>query len=95
MHVPLPINWYFRRKLPFCTESYIKSAKFYLNIYDTSITIKVITAGSGDVEVIAYLDDEEVGHAKNFSCGNFKIKVMLTKKLLWEVGKGGLYDLEL
>lgn len=81
--------------MEFVPEKYITSAKFYPDIHTPSLTITGVTRGTGNVKAIAYLDGKEVGCEESYSCGNFTLNVKLTEKKLWEVGKGGLYDLKL
>lgn len=81
--------------IEFVPEKYIKSAKFYPDIHTPSVTITGVTCGTGKVKATSYLDGKEVGFGEIYSCGNFSLNIKLTEKKLWEVGKGGLYDLKL
>lgn len=81
--------------LEFVPSKYIKSAKYYPNINDVSLGITGVTCGNGKVVATAYFDGKEVGKAEGYSDGNFFINLRLLEKHLWEVGKGGLYDLVL
>lgn len=81
--------------LEFVPEKYIKSAKYYPDTDNQSVTIIGETEGCGIVEATSCIDGKEVGKAVAKSGGHFVLTVELSEKLVWEVGKGGLYDLEL
>lgn len=75
---------------------YIDSVKYYPNVEDCSLTITARLVGSGTFSAKALIDGEVVGCAKSKNASNvLNLTLKLNKKLLWQVGKGGLYDLEL
>lgn len=82
--------------LEFREENYIKSVKYYPNINDCSLTVTATLRGSGEFSLAAFWDNKEVGKASTKTSGNsVTLTLPLKEKHLWEVGKGGLYDLEL
>lgn len=82
--------------LEFREENYIKSVKYYPNINDCSLTVTATLRGSGELSLAAFWDNKEVGKASTKTSGNsVTLTLPLKEKHLWEVGKGGLYDLEL
>ena len=81
--------------LEFVPKQYLKGAKYYSNIEKATVTVVGETCGFGYVDIVAKLNGKEVGRERVYSNGSYTATVALSKKLLWEVGKGGLYDLEL
>jgi len=80
--------------LEFVPENYIKSAKYYPDINKPAVTVTGETCGFGDVDICVTLEGEEVGRETVYSGGSFSATIHLSKKLLWEIGKGGLYSVE-
>ncbi|MCQ2770665.1 MAG: beta-galactosidase [Clostridia bacterium] len=82
--------------LEFTPMDYIKSFRVYPNINDCSITINADLFGKGKLTATAYYNGKEVGCAevKNAEYSS-TLKVDLSEKHLWELGKGRLYDLKL
>jgi len=77
-------------------ESFIKSVKYYTNPDDSSLTVWADFEGRGDFSAEAYFDGKLVGSTLACDVGsNGFFKLTLTEKRLWEVGKGGLYELKL
>ncbi len=81
--------------LEFVPEQYLLSAKYYPDTETPSVTITGTTVGCGEVKASAFLDGKPVGVASAYSGGTYALTIPLSEKRLWEVGKGGLYDLEL
>ena len=82
--------------MEFCPENYIKSVKYYPNITDGSLTIHAEIVGNGTFEARAFWDGKEVGVASTDTLGQtVTLTLNLSEKHLWEVGKGGLYSLNL
>ncbi len=82
--------------LEFRPESYIKSVKYYPNVQDCSITVSAELKGNGKFSAKALWDGKEVGFKETDTCGqSATFTLPLSEKHLWEVGKGGLYDLSL
>ncbi len=82
--------------MEFCPESYIKNVKYFPNIADGTVTITADLSGSGDFSAKAFWDGKEVGSKAVKTYGQTAtITLDLAEKHLWEVGKGGLYELTL
>lgn len=82
--------------MEFCPNAYIKNVKYFPNISNSSLTITADTVGHGTFTAKAFWDGKEVGSATSEVLGQtISVTVELTEKHLWEVGKGGLYSLEL
>lgn len=82
--------------MEFCPESYIKSVKYFPNIADGSLTLSAELCGEGLFTAVAYWDKKEAGRKSVMTYGQTAtITLELSEKHLWEVGKGGLYELEL
>ena len=82
--------------MEFCPESYIKSVKYYPNITDGTLTIHAELVGNGIFSAKAFWDGTEVGNASTDTLGQtVTLTLNLSEKHLWEVGKGGLYSLNL
>lgn len=82
--------------LEFREESFIKSVRYYPNINKGTITLLAKLEGKGTFSAKAFWDGKEVGFASSEVFGNtVSVTLELSEKHLWEVGKGGLYDLEL
>ena len=76
--------------------SYIKSAKYYPDIHEGTLTIVGETLGKGTLTVKSSFEGKPTGET-TVECrgGVFKAVVKLTEQHLWTLGVGGLYDLEL
>ncbi len=82
--------------LEFVPESYIKSARYYPDIDNSALYIEGKANGTGEVYAEAFFNGKSVGCASSMtSNGSFKLKINISELILWEVGKGNLYDLEL
>ncbi len=82
--------------MEFCSVNYIKNFKVFPNIDEGSVTIQADLCGKGDICAKAYWDSKEVGSASMKASGQTStFTIHLSEKHLWEVGKGGLYSLEL
>ena len=82
--------------MEFCPENYIKSVKYYPNITDGTLTIHAELVGNGTFSAKAFWDGKEVGNASTDTLGQTAtLTLNLSEKHLWEVGKGGLYSLNL
>ena len=82
--------------MEFCPVNYIKNFKVFPNIDEGSVTIQADLCGSGDISATAYWDGKEVGTVSMKASGQTStFTIPLSEKYLWEVGKGGLYSLEL
>lgn len=77
-------------------KDYIESVKYYPNIDACSLTVMAKIVGSGSLSAKAILNGKVVGESQcTASNGTVTFTINLTEKLLWQAGKGGLYDLEL
>ena len=82
--------------MEFCPVNYIKNFKVFPNIDDASVTIQADLCGSGDISAKAFWGGKEVGALSVKTTGQTATFALpLSEKHLWEVGKGGLYSLEL
>ena len=82
--------------MEFCPENYIKSVKYYPNITDGTLTIHAELVGNGTFSATAFWDGKEVASASTETLGQTAtLTLNLSEKHLWEVGKGGLYSLNL
>lgn len=82
--------------LEFVSEQYIKNAKYYADIDNAVLTISGEVSGKGSLTAKATYDGENMGEVTaKVSHGFFTVQIKLAKLYLWEIGKGGLYDLEL
>lgn len=82
--------------LEYVPYEYIKSAKYYTDIENSSISIKAQTEGKGTVTAEAFYDGKSVGKASASSNGgSVDLKIDLSELHLWEPGHGRLYDLKL
>ena len=82
--------------MEFCPENYIKSVKYFPNITDGTLTIHAELVGNGTFAATALWDGKEVGTASTDALGQTAtLTLNLSEKHLWEVGKGGLYALNL
>lgn len=82
--------------LEFREQSFIKSVRYYPNINEGTLTLTARLEGEGELSATAFWGENEVGTASSKTSGDSAtITLALKEKHLWEVGKGGLYDLEL
>ncbi len=82
--------------MEFCPVNYIKSFKVFPNVAKGSVTIQSEVCGDGTLCAKAYWENKEVGSVCAQAQGQtVSFTVDLEEKHLWEVGKGGLYALEL
>ncbi len=75
-------------------KTYIKNAKFYPDIHDSTLTVIGETVGAGTLTIASAFEGKPTG-AVTVDChgGMFKAVLVLEETHLWEIGKGGLYDL--
>lgn len=82
--------------LEYTPKNYIKSFKIYPDPDDCSVTLWAELEGRADFTAEAFLNGKAVGKAERKGCvGGGFFKIDLSEKQLWEIGKGGLYDLKL
>ena len=79
-----------------CPENYIKSYKVFPNISNGTVTVEAVVCGKGEFCAKAFWGEKEVGAVKAEALGQtVTVTVPLKEKHIWEIGKGGLYSLEL
>jgi len=82
--------------LEFTPKEHIISAVYQPDPANGCLHLRVNTQGSGPVHAKAFWEGGGVGQASaKSSCGFARFTLPLGETHLWEVGKGGLYDLEL
>ncbi|MBE5892406.1 MAG: beta-galactosidase [Lachnospiraceae bacterium] len=82
--------------LEFVPFTYVKSAKYYPDIDNGCLTVTGITEGAATLTLTAKWDGEVAATKSIISKGGFfSTQLELPEVHLWEVGKGGLYDLEI
>ena len=82
--------------LEFVPKAYIQKVKYYPSVQDQSLTVLATLQGEGTLTATAFFDGKEMGCTEVYARGGVvTLNVLLEEKHLWEVGKGGLYDLEL
>ena len=78
---------------------YIESIRYYPDVDNCSVTLKTLVKGKGlsNLNIRLYYDGKEVGIANHKINGDGYVftEVKLLERHLWEVGKGGLYDVKL
>ncbi len=80
--------------LEFTPKNYIKSLKYLTDISSKTITVQAELVGNGRLVAEAFFDGRPMGSASaEANCGNAMLTLTLDELHLWEVGKGGLYDI--
>lgn len=82
--------------LEFTPKSYIKNFRLYPDADAGTVTVQAEVIGCGKLTATASFNGNPMGEA-SISCSGATavLSVSLEEKHLWELGKGGLYDLEL
>lgn len=78
--------------------SYIEKVQYNTNVEDRSLTVsaKVVNGEGNTLTATAYWNGKKVGEASAKATHNrCDVVISLSELHLWEVGKGGLYDLTL
>ncbi|MBP3323103.1 MAG: beta-galactosidase, partial [Clostridia bacterium] len=82
--------------LEFTPKAYIKNVKYYPDANNGTLTVNATVVGAGTLKVAASFEGAEMGEAEVTTLGGFvTLNLKLKEKHLWEVNKGGLYDLVL
>lgn len=82
--------------LEFVPKSYIKSAKYYPDAENGTITVIGEVYGGGTVNISTSYEGKDTGNISVKTNGNnFCAQIKLEEIHLWEPGHGRLYDLEL
>ena len=80
--------------LEFLPQTHIINAKYLTNAEDAVLTVDANLSGKGILTAQAFYNGVPAGKASTVSNGGKALLTIgLTEKHLWEVGKGGLYDL--
>lgn len=80
--------------LEFVSKKYIESAKYYPDTHNGILNIEGRTSCPGDVKIRAEFMGKPMGSTTVSTDGNyFFAHLKLDELHLWEIGKGGLYDL--
>lgn len=76
--------------------AHIESAKYYTDPENGVLTVVAKLSGEADLTVKASFEGKEMGQTcVKGACGELTVTLPLAEKHLWELGKGGLYDLVL
>ena len=82
--------------LEFVPKTHVKYFRLTPDVPSCSVQISAKLCGKGRFTAVASFDGTEVGSASAASDGGtLSVSVPLSEKHLWEIGKGGLYDLTL
>ena len=82
--------------LEFTPNAYIKNFRLYPDADNGTLSIQAEVVGTGKLTAAASFDGNAMGEASVDCTGTTAvINLSLAEKHLWELGKGGLYDLEL
>ncbi len=82
--------------LEFTPKAYIQSVKLDTDVPSATLYITAQLARAGEFRAEASFEGQPMGSVKALSRGGeLRVHIPLAEKHLWELGKGGLYDLEL
>ncbi|MBO5213560.1 MAG: beta-galactosidase [Clostridia bacterium] len=81
--------------LEFLPKNHVKNVKYYPNITNSSVTICGEVTGSGEIQIKTSFEGIPTGQTSVRAAGAFTACIPLSEAHLWEVGKGGLYDVEI
>lgn len=82
--------------LEFTPKEYVDSIKIFPSVETSSVTLILNTVGAADLSVLASFDGKPMGSAGCKSKGgSVSLSIPLCEPHLWEVGKGGLYNLRI
>ncbi len=81
--------------LEFVPKNYIKSIKLDTDTENATVHISGELCGKGKLRASASFEGKAAGEATVNAAGYFNITVNLSELHLWEIGRGGLYDLTL
>lgn len=82
--------------LEFLPETHIVKAKYFPDVATSSVNVHLILNGTADLTIKTSFEGSPTGDVlvKN-ARGQVSVSIPLTETHLWEIGKGGLYDLNL
>ena len=83
--------------LEFVPTAHIEKVKFFPDAVNATLSVLANVTGSGTLSVKASFEGKPMGEASSEISvgGQIMLTVPLAEKHLWELGVGGLYDLEL
>ncbi len=81
--------------LEFTARNYIKSFKLDTDTENKTLHISGEVCGKGRISAVTSFEGKETGSCSVNTSGYFNMAVNLSELHLWELGKGGLYDLVL
>ena len=82
--------------LEFTPKAYIKNFRLYPDADAGTVAIQAEVVGTGKLTATASFDGKPMGEASVECTGTTAVlNLSVTERHLWELGKGGLYDLEL
>ena len=82
--------------LEFVPKNYVAKVKYFTDIESATLSIHASLVGEGTLKAKASFEGKDMGEATLSSKGGDAVLTLpLKEKHLWEVGKGGLYDLTL
>lgn len=82
--------------LEYKPTAYIDNVRYITCVENGTLTIEAELVGSGKFEAETYFDGKEMGSSSvSTDGGHIAVTIELAEKHLWEIGKGGLYDLVL
>ncbi|MBE6598564.1 MAG: beta-galactosidase [Ruminococcaceae bacterium] len=82
--------------LEFAPKTHIEKVKYFPDAEAGTLSILADLVGEGELKVSASFDGKDCGTASAVSNGGqVMLTLQLTEKHLWEIGRGGLYDLTL
>jgi len=80
--------------LEFCPKTHIEKVKYFTDAENAVLTVTAQLCGAGTFTAKASYEGTDCGSASLTSKGGqVTLTLPLTEKHLWELGKGGLYDL--
>lgn len=82
--------------LEFVPETHIEKVKYYPSVSANTLTLRAEVKGAALFTAEVFYEGKTMGKASSVSCGEqISLTITLSEKHLWEVGKGGLYDIVL
>lgn len=82
--------------LEFMPDTHIASFRLYPDAVNGALRVQAKVCGAGKLTATALWEGKEVGFAEKASNGEpVDLEIALTESHLWEVDRGGLYDLHL
>lgn len=78
--------------LEYVPENHIENVRFYPNVAETSVKIDLRVKGEGVYRIDIFYKDLLVGSSRGKIAHRKKLKIRLSQRVLWEIGKGELYN---